>query len=153
MFEKNPHQPVLNHELERLWLYLFSLIKINHLVWTIFQWSRKPSFLSGYPSVIYGNHQSSLQSPCCTRTLHTLDFSKLCQYQPDQMKTQLSLFSSCTSHGEHNMALVRGASSFWLKETVSTVWDSFFMGRYPDGSNEAVVLTTHLLKIPNHHQG
>lgn len=50
------------------------------------------------------------------------------------------------------MALVRGASSFWLKETVSTVWDSFFMGRYPDGSNEAFLLTTHLLKIPNHHQ-
>lgn len=47
------------------------------------------------------------------------------------------------------MALVRGASSFWLKETVSTVWDSFFMGRYPDGSNEAFLLTTHLLKVPN----
>lgn len=58
----------------------------------------------------------------------------------------------CSSHGEHNMALVRGASSFWLKETASTVWDSFFMGRYPDGSNEAFLLTTHLLKIPNHHQ-
>lgn len=50
------------------------------------------------------------------------------------------------------MALVRGASSFWLKETVSTVWDSFFMGRYPDESNEAFLLTTHLLKIPNHRQ-
>lgn len=49
------------------------------------------------------------------------------------------------------MAFVRGASSFWLKETVSTVWDSFFMGRYPDGSNEAFLLTTHLLKIPKHH--
>lgn len=50
------------------------------------------------------------------------------------------------------MALVRGASSFGFKETVSTVWDSFFMGRYPDGSNEAFLLTTHLLKISKHHQ-
>lgn len=50
------------------------------------------------------------------------------------------------------MAFVRGAPSFWLKETVSTVWDSLFMGRYPDGSNEAFLLTTHLLKIPNRHK-
>lgn len=60
--------------------------------------------------------------------------------------------SSHFSHGEHNMAFVRGAPSFWLKETVSTVWDPLFMGRYPDGSNEAFLLTTHLLKIPNHHK-
>lgn len=50
------------------------------------------------------------------------------------------------------MALVRGASSSGLKETVSTVWDSFFMGRNPDGSNEAFLLTTHLLKISKHRQ-
>lgn len=50
------------------------------------------------------------------------------------------------------MAFVRGAPSFWLKETVSTVWDSLFMDRYPDESNEAFLLTTNLLKIPNHHK-
>lgn len=60
--------------------------------------------------------------------------------------------SSLSSHGEHNMAFVRGASSFWLKETVSTVWESLFMGRCPDESNEAFLLTTHLLKIPGNRK-
>lgn len=69
------------------------------------------------------------------------------------MKIKLPLlFLMLFTWGAHNMALVRGASSFWLKETVSTVWDSFFMGRYPGGSNEAFLLTTHLLKIPTYRQ-
>lgn len=45
------------------------------------------------------------------------------------------------------MALVRGASSFWLKETVSTVGICLSWAD-PDGSNEAFLLTTHLLKYP-----
>lgn len=50
------------------------------------------------------------------------------------------------------MAFVRGAPSFWLKETVSTVWDLLFMARYPDESNEAFLLTAHLLKISNYRK-
>lgn len=69
-----------------------------------------------------------------------------------KLRTNCLFCSSHSSHGEHNMAFVRDAPSFWLKETVSTVWDSLFMGRYPDGSNEAFLLTTHLLKIPSHHK-
>lgn len=151
--KKNPHWLVLSHELENLQLYLFFFVKINHLVWTIFRESRKPSFLSGYPFLIYGNHQSSLQSTSCTCTLHTLLIFLSCvNINLTKWRSNCLFCSSRSSHGEHNMALVRGASSFWLKETVSTVWDSFFMVRYPDGSNEAFLLTTHLLKIPKHHQ-
>lgn len=105
------------------------------------------------PFLIYGNHQSRLQSVCCTCTLHTLLIFLSCvNINLTKWRSNCLFCSSRSSHGEHNMALVGGASSFWLKETVSTVWDSFFMGRYPDGSNEAFLLTAHLLKIPNHHQ-
>lgn len=130
----------------------FPLVKINHLVWTIFQESRRPSFLWGCPLLIDGNHQPCLRSACCTCT-HTLPMSLSCvNINLTKWRSHCLFCSSRFSHGEHNMALVRGASSFWLKETASTVWDSFFMGRYPDGSNEAFLLTTHLLKIPHHHQ-
>lgn len=66
-----------------------------------------------------------------------------------KLRTNCLSCSCLSSHGEHNMAFVRGALSFWLKETVSTVWESLFMDRYPDGSNEAFLLTSNLLKIPS----
>lgn len=118
-----------------LMLYSFSFVKINQRVWGLFQEYRRPSFLSGFPFLIYGSHQASLQQAGCTYTLRTLPIFLSCvNINLTKWRSNCLFCSSRSSHGAHTIWLLSevlhhfGSRKLSVQFGIRSSWADTLMG-------------------------